>query len=330
MSRRVSVLLVLTVLAAFLSLALRKVFLGITGLPPESFARGNGRLEVGLVDVATGLSGRVAEIAVREGDLVAQGNILAVIDTTELEAQRMRAQAGVASAEAAVAVTKGGVTKAEAILVLATSELARAETLSKREVISRENLDTRRTEVQVAGAGLTAVRAKERAVDAESANLRGDRSPDRRQHSLRATGGPRSLPSNPTRRSAGQRWQGVDAGQPRQSLYGVLPASHPSATGAIGRRRADRCRCPVASSKGRRIAFMLQGLGKNLYHDLSIRKNLEFFGKLSGGMKQKLGLCAALIHDPDLLLLDRQPGVIHYHDTNFGILSTRSARIARK
>ena len=87
---------------------------------------------------------------------------------------------------------------------------------------------------------------------------------------------------------------------------------------------------------GPRIAYMPQGLGKNLYHDLSIRENLDFFGKLfgqggeerrrrisrltratglfafldrpvgklSGGMKQKLGLCCALIHDPDLLILD--------------------------
>jgi ribosome-dependent ATPase len=85
-----------------------------------------------------------------------------------------------------------------------------------------------------------------------------------------------------------------------------------------------------------RIAYMPQGLGKNLYAELSVFENLEFFGrlfsqrsqerraridalvratgldpfvdrpagKLSGGMKQKLGLCCALIHDPDLLLLD--------------------------
>ncbi|MBC7161983.1 MAG: ribosome-associated ATPase/putative transporter RbbA [Immundisolibacter sp.] len=85
-----------------------------------------------------------------------------------------------------------------------------------------------------------------------------------------------------------------------------------------------------------RIAYMPQGLGKNLYPTLSIAENLEFFarlfghdgserarrietltratglfpfldrpaGKLSGGMKQKLGLCCALIHDPDLLILD--------------------------
>lgn len=85
-----------------------------------------------------------------------------------------------------------------------------------------------------------------------------------------------------------------------------------------------------------RIAYMPQGLGKNLYPTLSIYENLDFFGrlfgqpkqerqhriaelleatglapfpdrpagKLSGGMKQKLGLCCALIHDPDLLILD--------------------------
>jgi ribosome-dependent ATPase len=84
------------------------------------------------------------------------------------------------------------------------------------------------------------------------------------------------------------------------------------------------------------IAYMPQGLGKNLYPTLSIEENLQFFGrlfghnaaerrrrideltaatglyrfkerpagKLSGGMKQKLGLCCALIHDPSLLILD--------------------------
>src|SRR5208283_133905 len=85
-----------------------------------------------------------------------------------------------------------------------------------------------------------------------------------------------------------------------------------------------------------RIAYMPQGLGRNLYPTLSVFENLDFIGrlfgqgeeerkariddltrstgltsflarpagKLSGGMKQKLGLCCALIHDPDLLILD--------------------------
>jgi ribosome-dependent ATPase len=93
-----------------------------------------------------------------------------------------------------------------------------------------------------------------------------------------------------------------------------------------GHRRAV---CP-------RIAYMPQGLGRNLYQTLSVFENVDFFGrlfgqgkaerrarigellestglapfrdrpagKLSGGMKQKLGLCCALIHDPDLLVLD--------------------------
>ncbi len=98
---------------------------------------------------------------------------------------------------------------------------------------------------------------------------------------------------------------------------------------------------PMASSRHRRaaaprIAYMPQGLGRNLYPTLSVAENLSFFGrlfglnhaerrerigrltratglypfvnrpagKLSGGMKQKLGLCCALIHDPDLLILD--------------------------
>lgn len=85
-----------------------------------------------------------------------------------------------------------------------------------------------------------------------------------------------------------------------------------------------------------RIAYMPQGLGRNLYPTLSVTENLDFFGrlfgqsaserrarindllkatgldpfpdrpagKLSGGMKQKLSLCSALIHDPDLVILD--------------------------
>ena len=99
--------------------------------------------------------------------------------------------------------------------------------------------------------------------------------------------------------------------------------------GGMGDRQHRNKVCPA-------IAYMPQGLGKNLYPSLSVEENLQFFarlfghqkaerrrridelthatglsafldrpvGKLSGGMKQKLGLCCALIHDPELLILD--------------------------
>ncbi len=175
MSRKISIALVLAVFVAFAGYALWKNFLAPSGLPPEGFARGNGRVEATLVDVSTRLPGRVATIAVQEGDLVAAGDVLAVMDTAELEAQKARAEAAVASAEAAVEVARAGVSRAEASLALARSERDRAETLSGRDVISAANLDIRRTEAQLAEAGLAAAvaeaRAKERAVDAEMASL---------------------------------------------------------------------------------------------------------------------------------------------------------------
>lgn len=175
MSRKISVALVVAVLAALAGYAVWKVFLAPSDLPPEGFARGNGRIEADLVDVSTRLPGRIQTIAVQEGDLVAAGDVLARMNTAELEAQSARAQAAVASAQAAVAVANAGVTQAEASLALTRSELSRGETLHERGVISQENLDILQTETQLAEASLAAaqaeVRAKERQVDAEIANL---------------------------------------------------------------------------------------------------------------------------------------------------------------
>jgi ribosome-dependent ATPase len=122
----------------------------------------------------------------------------------------------------------------------------------------------------------------------------------------------------------------------KSSLLAIIAGARRVQSGkarVLGGDIADRAHraavCP-------RIAYMPQGLGKNLYPDLSIRENIEFFGRLfgqsrverehrivellgatglapfadrpaknlSGGMKQKLGLCCSLIHDPDLLILD--------------------------
>jgi ribosome-dependent ATPase len=122
----------------------------------------------------------------------------------------------------------------------------------------------------------------------------------------------------------------------KSSLFALVAGAHAIQQGQVtvlggdmGQRHHREAICP-------RIAYMPQGLGKNLYPTLSVVENIDFFGrlfgqgqaerrqridhllastglapfgdrpagKLSGGMKQKLGLCCALIHDPDLLILD--------------------------
>ena len=173
MSRKISISIVLIALLALLGFGAWTVLFKPSGLPPEGFARGNGRIEADLVDISPRLAGRVAEIKVREGDRVQPGDVLAVMDTAELASQLRRAEAAVANAEAAVGVATAQVTEAEARLALTRSEQARAETLSTRDMLSRQDLDIRRTETQVAEAALSAakanLRARQRAVDAEAA-----------------------------------------------------------------------------------------------------------------------------------------------------------------
>ncbi|MGD8616736.1 MAG: ribosome-associated ATPase/putative transporter RbbA, partial [Gammaproteobacteria bacterium] len=122
----------------------------------------------------------------------------------------------------------------------------------------------------------------------------------------------------------------------KSTLLGILAGVRKIQEGAVrvldGDMRNPHHRTRVCP----RIAYMPQGLGRNLYMTLSVYENIDFFarlfgqpraerewrigellestglapfagrpaGKLSGGMKQKLGLCCALIHDPDLLILD--------------------------
>ena len=122
----------------------------------------------------------------------------------------------------------------------------------------------------------------------------------------------------------------------KSTLLGLIAGARKIRTGTVevlgGNMRSRRIRTRASS----RIAYMPQGLGRNLYPALSVVENVDFFGrlfgqsrqerarridellastglarfrdraagKLSGGMKQKLGLCCALIHDPALLILD--------------------------
>ena len=122
----------------------------------------------------------------------------------------------------------------------------------------------------------------------------------------------------------------------KSSLLGLIAGARRIQSGQVEVLNGNMADAAHRNDVSARIAYMPQGLGRNLYPDLSVRENIEFFGrlfglsraergrriaellestglapfpdrparKLSGGMRQKLGLCCALIHDPDLLILD--------------------------
>ncbi|WP_353117873.1 ribosome-associated ATPase/putative transporter RbbA [Nitratidesulfovibrio sp.] len=122
----------------------------------------------------------------------------------------------------------------------------------------------------------------------------------------------------------------------KSSLLSLLAGARAVQKGSVEVLGGDMTSTRHRASVCPRIAYMPQGLGRNLYATLSVEENLQFFGRLfghnaaerrrridaltsstalrpflarpagmlSGGMKQKLGLCCALIHDPELLILD--------------------------
>ena len=122
----------------------------------------------------------------------------------------------------------------------------------------------------------------------------------------------------------------------KSTLLGLIAGARQLQQGSLQVLGGDMASHRFRNQAAPRIAYMPQGLGGNLYHTLTVDENIAFFadlfgltgasrrlqidrlldatgllafrerpaGKLSGGMKQKLGLCCALIHNPDLLILD--------------------------
>ncbi|MDW5377934.1 HlyD family efflux transporter periplasmic adaptor subunit [Halomonas sp. HP20-15] len=146
----------------------------------DAIASGNGRMEATEIDIATKLSGRVAEILVDEGDFVAPGQLLARMDTRTLDAQLRQAQAelqrmhnALQTALAQVAQNESTKAAAEAVVLQRRAELTaarkryeRSNTLVQRNAISRQQLDDDRAAMQSAEAALAASRAQVSAAEA--------------------------------------------------------------------------------------------------------------------------------------------------------------------
>ncbi len=144
---------------------------------PVSIASGNGRIEAVQVDVSTKIAGRVDSVLVQEGDLVKPGQVVATIDTTQLMAERLRAEAEIAGAKSQIAAAEASIAQAKAKLILTQQELRRTQELLKKGHASKETYDIRVSEVAVAKANLKASEAmliaRQRSVDAAQAVVQG-------------------------------------------------------------------------------------------------------------------------------------------------------------
>lgn len=147
---------------------------------PEGIASGNGRIEAVEIDISTKSPGRIREILVDEGDFVQANDVLARMDTDQLESQLKQAEAQLRRAEIGIDTARSLVTQREAEhtaaeatvaqreaqLDAAQRRLARSQQLTQSRTVSQQVLDDDRATAQGAEAAVGAARAQLAATEA--------------------------------------------------------------------------------------------------------------------------------------------------------------------
>ena len=132
---------------------------------PKGISSGNGRVEAELVQIATKEPLRVKEIRVDQGAAVHLGEVLVVMDTTTLEAQKQETEQNVAAIREQEAIIKATIARSKALIELAKIEVDRSKNLVGRRAGSQRELDLRRTALQTASASLQEEEAKLRTIE---------------------------------------------------------------------------------------------------------------------------------------------------------------------
>jgi HlyD family secretion protein len=114
---------------------------------PPGIAGGNGRLEADQIDIDTKFPGRIAKVLVDEGDLVAAGQVVAMMDTKDLEASLKKSEALVSQAQRALDEAKANLVQQQTQVKLAQQELDRTTSLVPRGFATVELLDQRRQQM---------------------------------------------------------------------------------------------------------------------------------------------------------------------------------------
>jgi HlyD family secretion protein len=119
---------------------------------PPGIAYGNGRLEADPIDIATKFAGKVAELAVDEGDTVSVGQVLALMDSRDLQQSLKKAEAEVRQQEKAAAGAEANLEQFRSQVRLAEQQMERTETLLKKGWTTQEVFDQRRQQLDTAHA----------------------------------------------------------------------------------------------------------------------------------------------------------------------------------
>ncbi len=146
---------------------------------PEGLAYSNGRLEAERIDIAARFPSRVLDVLVEEGDMVKAGEVLARLDSTDLEEQLVEAQAVVRQSTSHLQQSTAILAQRKSELLLAEKELARTQSLLKKGFATTEQLDrqqsaqvTMQAAVNAADAGIEQATASIEAAMARVARIK--------------------------------------------------------------------------------------------------------------------------------------------------------------
>ena len=129
-------------------------------LPPGIFS-GNGRIEADEIDISTKFAGRIATIAADEGYMVKASQVVATMDTRDLEASLKKSEAQVELSNRAIDEAKANVAQLESQETLAQQEFDRAVALVAKGFQTKEVMDQRRQQLDGAKAALQAGQFRE-------------------------------------------------------------------------------------------------------------------------------------------------------------------------
>jgi HlyD family secretion protein len=134
---------------------------------PAGITFSNGRIEADEIDIGTKFAGRIADLMVDEGAMVTAGQVVARMDTRDLQQSRQKASAQVTQAQRAIEEARANIVQQSTLVTLATQQIERAQALLQNGWITRETFDQRQQILDAARAALAASNA--RAAQAEQA-----------------------------------------------------------------------------------------------------------------------------------------------------------------